>query len=187
MTAWTTITNALVAVGAKPFASTMQALRDNPVAAFEGDPTAVAAGVTLRQAATERLVAGDAIRLRNDATSASVLVATTLQHAFVQGGQIRVFFSHRHVTGGANVSRAFIQRQRAGVSFATVATWDTASTGFVNRSADVDIQPGDIIRIQHQTVGSGNSEVANSRFQVATGQVVWPSQTMYGLVENPLI
>ena len=53
MTAWTTISNALVAVGAKPFASTMQALRDNVVAAFEGDPTATAAGITLRDAALD--------------------------------------------------------------------------------------------------------------------------------------
>ena len=36
MPAWTTITNALVAVGAKPFATTIQALRDNPVAIAEG-------------------------------------------------------------------------------------------------------------------------------------------------------
>jgi hypothetical protein len=35
--AWTTITNALVAVGAKPFATTVQALRDNPVAIADGD------------------------------------------------------------------------------------------------------------------------------------------------------
>lgn len=34
--AWTTITNASVAVGAKPFATTIQALRDNPVAIAEG-------------------------------------------------------------------------------------------------------------------------------------------------------
>lgn len=53
MTAWTTISNALVAVGAKPFATTMQALRDNVVAAFEGDATAVAAGITLRDAALD--------------------------------------------------------------------------------------------------------------------------------------
>jgi hypothetical protein len=33
--AWTTISNALVAVGAKPFATTVQALRDNPVAIAE--------------------------------------------------------------------------------------------------------------------------------------------------------
>lgn len=34
--AWTTISNALVAVGAKPFATTIQALRDNPIAIAEG-------------------------------------------------------------------------------------------------------------------------------------------------------
>ncbi len=40
MTTYTTITNALVAVGAKPFATTIQALRDNPLAIAEGDATA---------------------------------------------------------------------------------------------------------------------------------------------------
>lgn len=40
MPAFTTIVNALVAVGAKPFATTMQAFRDNPIAIAEGDPTA---------------------------------------------------------------------------------------------------------------------------------------------------
>lgn len=39
MTAWTTISNALVAVGAKPFATTVQALRDNPLAIAEADST----------------------------------------------------------------------------------------------------------------------------------------------------
>jgi hypothetical protein len=40
MPAYTTIPNALVAVGAKPFATTVQAFRDNPLAIAEGDPTA---------------------------------------------------------------------------------------------------------------------------------------------------
>lgn len=40
MTAFTTISNALVAVGAKPFATTVQALRDNPLAILEADSTA---------------------------------------------------------------------------------------------------------------------------------------------------
>jgi len=39
MTAYTTISNALVAVGAKPFATTIQALRDNPIAIAEADST----------------------------------------------------------------------------------------------------------------------------------------------------
>lgn len=54
--AWTTISNALVAVGAKPFATTIQALRDNLPAAFAGDagaprlaPTALGDGAFLGQ------------------------------------------------------------------------------------------------------------------------------------------
>ena len=35
--AWTAISNALVAVGALPFATTIQALRDNPIAIANGD------------------------------------------------------------------------------------------------------------------------------------------------------
>jgi hypothetical protein len=37
MTTYTAISNTLVAVGAKPFASTIQALRDNPIAIGEAD------------------------------------------------------------------------------------------------------------------------------------------------------
>jgi hypothetical protein len=40
MTTYTTLSNALVGVGAKPFATTIQALRDNPLAIAEGDVTA---------------------------------------------------------------------------------------------------------------------------------------------------
>ena len=46
--AWTTISNALVAVGALPFATTIQALRDNPIAIAAGDvgaPRVVPAGL----------------------------------------------------------------------------------------------------------------------------------------------
>ncbi len=53
MPAYTNISNALVGVGAKPFATTIQALRDNPLAIAEGDPTAVAAGVTIKDAALD--------------------------------------------------------------------------------------------------------------------------------------
>lgn len=44
MTTFTSISNALVAVGAKPFATTVQALRDNPLAIAEAD-TSVAANL----------------------------------------------------------------------------------------------------------------------------------------------
>jgi hypothetical protein len=44
MTTYTSISNTLVAVGAKPFASTIQALRDNPIAIGEAD-SSVPAGL----------------------------------------------------------------------------------------------------------------------------------------------
>lgn len=56
--AWTTISNALVAVGAKPFATTIQALRDNPIAIAEG-----ASGAPVNQAAWhpfDKVTVGDA-------------------------------------------------------------------------------------------------------------------------------
>ena len=56
--AWTTISNALVAVGAKPFATTIQALRDNPGAIAEG-----ASGAPVNQAAWhpfDKVTVGDA-------------------------------------------------------------------------------------------------------------------------------
>ncbi|WWT39541.1 hypothetical protein [Microcystis phage Mae-JY02] len=40
MPTYTALSNALVAVGAKPFATTIQALRDNPLAIAEGDSAA---------------------------------------------------------------------------------------------------------------------------------------------------
>ena len=68
--AWTNISNALVAVGALPFATTIQALRDNPIAIANGDvgaprnsdaslsTTVTAAGASWVGARTAALSAG---------------------------------------------------------------------------------------------------------------------------------
>lgn len=68
--AWTTIDNSLVSVGALPFATTIQALRDNPVAIANGDvgaprvtdvalsTTVTAAGATWVGARTATLLNG---------------------------------------------------------------------------------------------------------------------------------
>jgi hypothetical protein len=187
MTAWTTITNALVAVGAKPFASTMQALRDNVVAAFEGDPTAVAAGVTLRAQALERLIAGDSIRLRNDTTSATTTGVSHSSQDFMQAGTIRITTNHR-VQSGADTSEATIIRRRGGID-TTMQTWTTSSTAFVLRTYDAAIRPGDTWSVRHRRSAgvSNQSEMTQTRFSVATGQHLFVTNTMMGLVENPLI
>ena len=51
MTTFTSLPNTAVQPGGRPRGSTMTALRDNLPAAFEGDATAIAAGVVLRDAA----------------------------------------------------------------------------------------------------------------------------------------
>lgn len=53
MTAFTTLVNALFLPGKKILGATGMALRDNILAAMEGDATAVAAGVTLKDAALD--------------------------------------------------------------------------------------------------------------------------------------
>ena len=60
--AWTTISNALVAVGALPFATTIQALRDNPIAIANGDAGAP-------QIQTAALIASERITTANIAAA----------------------------------------------------------------------------------------------------------------------
>ena len=63
MTTYTTISGALVAVGAKPFATTIQALRDNPIAIGEADasvpasllPTVLLGTITTTSGTTQTL------------------------------------------------------------------------------------------------------------------------------------
>ena len=56
MTAYTSLPNSAVQPGGRPRGSTITALRDNLPAAFEGDATAVAAGVVVRDAALSTVV-----------------------------------------------------------------------------------------------------------------------------------
>ena len=51
MTTFTVVPNTAVQPGGRPRGSTITALRDNLLAALEGDPTAIAAGIVLRDAA----------------------------------------------------------------------------------------------------------------------------------------
>lgn len=160
----------------------------NPISAFEGDPTAVAAGVTLRLAALQRLVAGDEIRLRNDqtrSTAATSFVDAGFGSGFIQAGTVRVTFAHRHANGGAN-SEVRIRRQRAG-SITTVNTYSTNSTGFVDRSEDVEVQPGDRLFLEHRiSSGINNGEITISRIRASANTLLWPTDN-FGLVENPTI
>jgi hypothetical protein len=62
--AWTNIDNSLVSVGALPFATTIQALRDNPIAIADGDagaPRVQTAAINDSAVTTEKLAANERI------------------------------------------------------------------------------------------------------------------------------
>lgn len=181
MTAWTTISNALVAVGAKPFATTIQALRDNVLAAMEGDATAHAAGVSLRLAALQRIVVGNTIKGRVDTTFSipSTNFNRPTAFGFMQTGTVRATFEHR---ADAGTSEARFVRVRAGVL--TALATHSQGTTFAARSLDIDVIPGDLIGFEHRHVGgTNNSEIRFMRISTNAASFVFPMDN-YGAWEN---
>lgn len=184
MTAYTTISNALVAVGAKPFSTTVTALRDNPIAITEG-----AAGAPRNVLGSlERLTAGTSIRWRSDAEQIVVnaLAVLAFPSFFLQGGTITVAFEHRQSGGGT--STVTINRNRAGSSV-TVATITETGTTYVAKTQNVDILPGDSLGITHaNATGAGReSRIRNLRLQVGDGVSVFPVSQLGNWEGNPAL
>lgn len=182
-TAWTTISNLLVAVGAKPFATTIQALRDNPVAIAEGAPNAP----RILLPALERLRPGTSIRFRDDSvstlTSSIFTTIATFQPGFMQAGTVTIAFEHSVISSTSEVR---IYRFRGGTA-TLLTTISTGSTGYVAQTYNVDVQPGDVIFLQHRNTSGSTSNVRNKRLQVDAATYYWPANT-FGYVEgNPTI
>lgn len=173
-----------------------KALANNLLAAFEGDATAVAAGVTLRLAALQRLAAGASVRLRNDAVQ-SITGATfadvniiaspaTVLFPCLQAGVIRVAFEHMRPVG--NASEVRIRRTRAQVTTTIFTSTQNNTATYLAESYDADVQPGDQISVQLRNTGANSSNIRNLRFQVADGLALWPATSLFGAIEgNPTI
>ena len=148
-------------------AALMKAVADNPTAITEG---AVGAPRVLI-GALERLNPGTAIRSRSDAVSSTTsgTDVNTFLFNIMQYGTIRLVFSQRSVFG--STSTAYIYRYRNGIT-TTIASWATASTSFIDRSADFGVLPGDQVGIFHKTSGTA-VEVSTQRIQT-NGESLWP-------------
>lgn len=172
MPAYTTISNSLVAVGAKPFATTIQALRDNPLAIAEGNATAP----RILIGALERLNPGIEIRSRNDAALA--VVGEAHRFDFTQAGTVRCTL-RQTVSSGTQI--VDIRRVRNAVS-SDVATWSTGPAT-VDRSADIAVLPGDTLIFFLESIGGGSSNLSLCRIQT-NGENLWPgsSQRLEGNV-----
>ena len=143
--------------------------RDNPIAAFEGDPTAVAAKVTLRGEAVATISTGlpvlnvspaDTYTLIEDpragltavagevgTTSTSDVVARTYTFAGFQG-TVRFRASHQGQETGTSTLTLFK------FGFGTLQTWSTSSNTPVARTFDSFVAPGDVVEWRHRRSGS---------------------------------
>lgn len=166
MTAWTTISNALVAVGAKPFATTVQALRDNPIAIAEGDPAAHAAGVAIRAAAMRGASAGSEVSKtilgtfdvslnKTNAGAGSLAngpVAFGPALTALRAGGITVSAQIRRTTiGTVSAAEAIVDVYKNGVSVLTL-TGTTAT--YATYTGNVTFAAGDVIEFGLSTNGS---------------------------------
>lgn len=166
MTAWTTISNALVAVGAKPFATTVQALRDNPIAIAEGDPAAHAAGVAIRAAAMRGASAGSEVSKtilgtfdvslnKTNAVAGSLAngpVAFGPALTALRAGGITVSAQIRRTTiGTVSAAEAIVDVYKNGVSVLTL-TGTTAT--YATYTGNVTFAAGDVIEFGLSTNGS---------------------------------
>lgn len=187
MAFWTTISNLLVSVGAKPFATTIQALRDNPIAITEGAPNAprIVGAAIMRLADMPNLSVS-----ASDATGAELLCSSvdgilsttntsydTARTITVQkaSGSLRFRASHR-ISVGSNDSRLSITKN--GVE---VTSWTTNSTSLVERSVDIAVVPGDVILWRHREEGTGvaTTTVSNFSINASNGYVERPAYVTY--------
>lgn len=173
--AWTTLLNALFLPGKPIIGATGAALRDNIIAAFEGDATAVAAGVVLKLPALGPLVAGNT--QRGFHAGVSVPVSSPAQRVasfdFAQSGQVRVTFSYSNT--GVGPGSILFARIRAGSS-----TTIFSSNGSGSQSIDTDVQVGDrLIFNTPATFASNTSSLTNIAINT-NGEWYWAAQPLNG-------
>ncbi|MCA3797231.1 MAG: hypothetical protein IOC66_33705 [Burkholderia sp.] len=156
MPAYTNLPNALVAVGAKPFATTLQALRDNPLAIAEGDSLApVNAGnwhpfnkVTNSDANTGRIW--------SQAVDGAVAAVTTPD--FADGWDYAFLFDRvAHSSAGAQNLRFNLFRETSGV-YAGAANHVSIPTGFFV-AGFFEIQNARLTRAAHLVSGISATSV----------------------------
>jgi hypothetical protein len=122
--AWTNISNALVSVGALPFATTIQALRDNPIAIANGD-----AGAPRVQALA--LDTGTDERDWVLARTAGAALGAVGTYAFCRGQGLGP------ITAGATAAGSLLRYSSSGAAAGAtpVGTWRAMGTTAVDAEA----------------------------------------------------
>lgn len=170
MTTFTTITAGETDVDSPITQPLMEALRDNPLAMFEG--TAGAPGLQLE--ALEDLSAG-AVELFNDTTlytSTSTTYAAIFQFVPLQSGGMRISFRH-----GVSTSNGVDSDARIRVNKSTISSWANSSTTKSTRTEDITFTRGQLIEIEHKVSNASpanTSEVVDIKM-LTNGELIFPT------------
>jgi hypothetical protein len=169
--AWTNIDNALVSVGALPFATTIQALRDNPIAIANAD----AGAPLIKTIALQGSTAGTAnliMRLQEVTTAASSSGyidpgyhnrnddRAHLGVTCLVAGTITAYLEHAQVAVGLT---SFVRVLKNGV---VVQEWSTTSATYQVRQVNISVDVGDAIIFQMR--GDGFSQWRHLRIYSGT-------------------
>lgn len=153
-------------------ATLMAALKDNPDAIAEG----AASATRIRVGALQRLAAGSSIRSRNDTvqnTAGTGSNQIAQEFGIFQSGTVTITLDQK-VTAGTATARVRRVRNGANVD----VDWTTSSTTYVARSTDVNVEPGDLIRVYWFIAsGAGNTDIRNIRLQT-NGEDYYPVAAM---------
>lgn len=145
-----------------------RALRDNPLAMFEG----AAGAPRLLVGALQRPNAGNTIRCRSDGLVNTTSTTFEIKHAFglLQAGNIRIYLEHRSTT--AATSTAEVYRVRNGTA-TLISAWGMSTTAFIARTTDFSVIPGDTVVVGHYKTAAAASEIQNVRLQT-NGEDYYP-------------
>ena len=155
MTTYTTISNALVAVGAKPFATTIQALRDNTLAIAEADASVAASLLPTVLLGTLTTTSGSSVTL-----SSLVLTPYKFLKVVFRGVGTGDAASNLRIAG----DECSAPLGNAGQKFYGIADIDL-SDGTWSASIGVNVSTGGS--------GSGTCYGGNSGYTTATTSVVF--------------
>lgn len=148
----------------------IDALYLNPTAIADGD----AGAPRIRVGALQRLNAGASIRARDDTVqnTASGSAQTAFDIGFLQKGTVTVDADHK-VSAGTGTVR--FRRVRNGANVDVEFT--TGSTTYVSRTTDINVEPGDLIRVMWWVAsGAGNTDIRNIRVKT-NGEDLFPIST----------
>jgi hypothetical protein len=185
MTTYTSISNGLVAVGAKPFATTIQALRDNPIAIAEADSTAPVNQGNWHP--YNKVTNGDA---NTGSFYSGATVASIVTPDFVDGYDYMVTWTGLSHNAGTTEALQVEFYREVGAAYNPAASLGAGSLGAASTTAEGWIELTDVRKVKNRfltpysiisqsaATSLGNSSLAAQSLNYLQNVVVTPQKIL---------